>query len=124
MTLAPERTLRPLIQTPFDEYFPAVSPDGHWLAYVSNESGRRQVYVQPFPALDRKWQISTDGGRWPVWARDGRELFYEKDHTLMVVPMASAAMFERDRVLAHTRSYVSQVEEHYAGGKAHGGSRA
>jgi eukaryotic-like serine/threonine-protein kinase len=94
LTLAPERTLRPLIQTPFDDYFPSISPDGHWLAYVSNESGRNEVYVQPFPTLDRKWKISTDGGIMPVWARNGRELFYVNGHTLMAVPIVRAATFD------------------------------
>ena len=53
-----------------------LSPDGHWIAYASNETGRLEIYVQPFPSLEGKWQISTDGGGHPVWARNGQELFY------------------------------------------------
>jgi serine/threonine-protein kinase len=60
-----------------DEVAPALSPDGHWLAYVSNESGGFEVYVRPFPNIaDGRWQISISGGMEPVWANSGRELFY------------------------------------------------
>lgn len=67
---------RPLLATPFREDFPRFSPDGRWLAYVSDESGRDEVYVRPFPGLGGKWQVSTEGGTEPLWARNGRELFY------------------------------------------------
>ena len=54
-----------------------VSPDGRWLSYESNESGQFRIYVRPFPAVDQgRWQVSTDGGRQPLWARNGRELIY------------------------------------------------
>jgi eukaryotic-like serine/threonine-protein kinase len=66
----------PFLVTPFNERSPRFSPDGHWLAYESDETGRSEVYVQPFPGPGRKTRISTDGGGLPVWARDGRELFY------------------------------------------------
>jgi eukaryotic-like serine/threonine-protein kinase len=71
-----DRKPRPFVQTKFDEYDPVFSPDGHWIAYMSNETGRFEIYVQPFPGPGGKWQISTDGGLWPVWASEGRELFY------------------------------------------------
>jgi eukaryotic-like serine/threonine-protein kinase len=61
------------------------SPDGHWIAYASNESGRSEVYVEPFPGPGGKWQISTEGGSWPVWARGGRELFYLNGSKIMGV---------------------------------------
>jgi len=67
---------RPLLATPFREDFPRFSPDGRWLAYVSDESGRDEVYVRPFPGPGGKWQVSTEGGTEPLWARNGRELFY------------------------------------------------
>jgi serine/threonine-protein kinase len=63
--------------TSADEMAPALSPDGRWLAYVSNESGALEVFVRPFPnTADGRWQISTQGGQEPVWAHSGRELFY------------------------------------------------
>jgi serine/threonine-protein kinase len=66
-----------LLTTSADETSPALSPDGRWLAYVSNESGRAEVYVRPFPNTnDGRWQISAQGGGEPVWAHSGRELFY------------------------------------------------
>jgi eukaryotic-like serine/threonine-protein kinase len=61
------------------------SPNGHWIAYGSNESGRSEVYVEPFPGPGGKWQISTEGGNWPVWARSGRELFYLNGSKIMSV---------------------------------------
>ncbi len=62
---------------PADEYMPALSPDGRWIAYVSLESGREEVYVRPFPDVARaRWQVSSSGGTSPVWAHSGRELFY------------------------------------------------
>ncbi len=76
-TIGPPAETRPLIQTSYSENGPAISPDGRWLAYESNESGRPEVYVRPFPAIDQgRWQISTDGGGEPRWARNGRELFF------------------------------------------------
>ena len=62
--------------TPFREGRGEFSPDGKWIAYTSNESGRNQVYVQSFPAGGSKWQISSNGGDWVRWRRDGKELFY------------------------------------------------
>jgi eukaryotic-like serine/threonine-protein kinase len=61
----------------YDEYMPALSPDARWIAYVSQESGREEVYVRPFPQTDRaRWQVSTAGGLAPAWSHSGRELFY------------------------------------------------
>ena len=63
------------------------APDGRWIAYESDESGRSEVYVRPFPALSGKWQVSTAGGGSPVWSRDGRELFYlDPDDRIVAVP--------------------------------------
>ncbi len=61
------------------------SPDGRWLAYTSKESGQYEVYVIPFPDDRRRWPISTDGGTEPVWARNGRELFYRNGDRMMSV---------------------------------------
>jgi len=72
--------------TPFIEVFPAFSPDGRWLAYASTESGTREVYVRPFPRPGGRWQVSTGGGNFPLWSRDGRELLFETlDQHVMAV---------------------------------------
>jgi serine/threonine-protein kinase len=68
---------RPLIATPFRERSPALSPDGKWLAYASDEGGRFEVFVRPFPDIQSgRFQISTAGGEAPRWNRQGTELFY------------------------------------------------
>ena len=79
-----DRKPRPFLQTVANEYGPAFSPDGRWLAYVSEESGRNEVYVQTFPGPGGKWEVSTEG-RDPVWSRNGRELFYRAANNFMVV---------------------------------------
>ena len=66
----------PFVQTPFDEQRATFSPDGRWVAYVSGESGRDEVYVTSFPARTNRRQVSTGGGGRPQWRADGRELFY------------------------------------------------
>jgi serine/threonine-protein kinase len=72
-----ERRLQPLIQSSFFEGNPEISPDGRWLAYESNESGQREIYVRPFPQVEGgRWQVSSGGGARPLWARSGEELFY------------------------------------------------
>jgi Tol biopolymer transport system component len=76
---------RVLLRTPANEDDGVFSPDGRWLAYESNESGRYEIYVQPFPGLSGKVQISTQGGLEPVWARNGRELFYRNGDKMMAV---------------------------------------
>ncbi len=87
----------PFLLTPFDERSPRFSPDGKWLAYVSDESGRDEVYVQPFPGPGPKWLISTDGGVDPVWARDGPDLFYRQDDQLMAVSVVAGASLSAGR---------------------------
>jgi serine/threonine-protein kinase len=73
------------LQSSSYEKHPSISPDGQWLAYVSNESGRFQVYVQTFPEKGGKWQISNDGGMYPEWSRSSRELFFRTmDNQIMV----------------------------------------
>jgi len=66
----------PIVQDAFDEKAPIVSPDGKWLAYQSNESGRAEIYITAFPAGGAKWQVSSNGGTMPKWRRDGKELFF------------------------------------------------
>ncbi|HKE56219.1 MAG TPA: hypothetical protein VKB46_05950, partial [Pyrinomonadaceae bacterium] len=78
----------PLLQSPFQEDQGHFSPDGHWFAYTSNESGRKEVYVQSFPQSGGKWQISTAGGAQPHWRGDSKEIFYiGLDRKLMAVDL-------------------------------------
>jgi Tol biopolymer transport system component len=77
LDLAGDQKARPLIATPAEESSAAISPDGKWLAYTSNESGRREVYVVPFPGLGEKRQVSTAGGEFPGWVGDRRIFFVQ-----------------------------------------------
>ncbi len=65
------------LRTPANEVFPVFSPDGRWIAYQSNESGAEQIHVRPFPGPGGHWQVSTRGGQFPIWSRNGRELFFQ-----------------------------------------------
>ena len=88
-----DRKAQPFLQTQFNESAPRFSPDGRWLAYVSNESGRFEIYVQPYPGPGGKWQISTEGGGEPVWNHNGRELFYRSGDKMMAVDIATQPAF-------------------------------
>ncbi len=86
--------VRPLLQTMFNEQNPALSPDGRWLAYESDESGDAEIYVRPFPDVDAgRWQVSTGGGVQAAWARSGRELFYRSGTALLAVPVQTGTGF-------------------------------
>ena len=88
LPLSGERKPFPVAQTPFLEVDGRFSPDGRWVAYRSNESGRNEIYVQAFPSGASKSQISTTGGAQPSWRRDGREMFYvAPDNRVMAVPI-------------------------------------
>ena len=87
----------PFVKTNFREWFAEFSPDGKWIAYDSNESGRSEIYVRPFPGPGGKWQVSTEGGSRPEWSHDGRELFYLNDSTLFGVPVDDARGFSAGR---------------------------
>jgi eukaryotic-like serine/threonine-protein kinase len=87
------RKAEPFLQTPSNETVPAFSPDGRWLAYVSDESGRYEVYVQPYPGPGGKWQVSTEGGTEPIWNPNGRELFYRSGDKMIVVDIATQPGF-------------------------------
>jgi Tol biopolymer transport system component/predicted Ser/Thr protein kinase len=76
LSLSGNRKPAPLMATPFDEAEGRFSPDGRWLAYRSNETGKQEVFLQPFPPTGRKWQVSTLGGQSPRWMSGGRELVY------------------------------------------------
>jgi Tol biopolymer transport system component len=87
------RKAQPFLRTPFNEGAPRFSPDGRWLAYPSDESGRYEIYVQPYPGPGGKWQISTEGGTEPVWNPNGRELFYRNGDKMIAVDIATQPGF-------------------------------
>ncbi len=89
LPLEGERKPQPFLQTSFNEGSAVFSPDGQWLAYTSNESGRFEIYVQPYPGPGGKWQISSGGGVEPIWPRNGRELFYRNGTQMMVVDIST-----------------------------------
>jgi len=84
---------RPLLATPDSEGDPRISPDGRWLAYQSNASGRSEVYVQPFPGPGARQTISVGGGSEPVWSPAGRELFYLDGDAMMAVEITTTPGF-------------------------------
>jgi Tol biopolymer transport system component len=87
----------PLVESGFAENFAQVSPDGKWLAYQSNETGRPEIYVKPFPEGPGKWQVSTDGGQFPRWRGDSAELFfYFNNNVISAAVRASGASFEAE----------------------------
>jgi serine/threonine-protein kinase len=92
-TLSEEGDATPFVTTSFNEITPMFSPDGQLLAYVSNESGNHEVYVQPYPGPGGKWPISKDGGTEPRWSHDGRELFYRQGQQMMVVAVETEPTF-------------------------------
>jgi Tol biopolymer transport system component len=82
-------------QSATDDVSPCFSPDGHWIAYRSNESGSTEIYVQTFPASGGKWPVSTKGGLNPVWRHDGQQLFYiSPEGKLMAVDVKTSSNFE------------------------------
>lgn len=108
------RQFRPLVQSRFNDRFGRFSPDGQWFAYGCDESGRDEVYVQPFPALDSRVQVSTEGGGQPLWSRDGRELFYRSGKDVMAATVTSRAplTFSPPVALFPDRFELPQVGSH------------
>jgi serine/threonine-protein kinase len=91
MSIASPSKPHALVSTPAYEGGARLSPDGHWLAYSSNETGRFEVYLRPYPSLDRRWPISTQGGTQVQWRRDGQELFFRRDNQMLAVALGSQA---------------------------------
>jgi len=98
LRLEGDREPEVFLQTPSNEAAARFSPDGRWLAYLSTESGQREVFVRPFPSGDRKWQISTGNSSYARWSPDGKELFYLQDKSMMVVAIsAEGSSFSADK---------------------------
>jgi serine/threonine-protein kinase len=91
LSMEGERTPKLLLKEKHNEKAPQISPDARWLAYQSNESGQYEVYIRPFPDIDSggKWQVSTNGGKIPLWSPDGSELFYLSDDSCMAVEVGA-----------------------------------
>jgi Tol biopolymer transport system component/tRNA A-37 threonylcarbamoyl transferase component Bud32 len=89
-----DRKLTKFLQGPQDEQNAVLSPNGKWLAYQSDESGRSEVYVTAFPGPGGKWQISSDGGTSPAWSHDGKELYFLNNSKLMAAPIQNPESFE------------------------------
>jgi Tol biopolymer transport system component len=95
---------RPVVSTPAFEGGAQFSPDGHWMAYASDESGQMHVYVRPFPGPDRRWHVSTQGGTQPLWSRNGKEIFYRVGNKMMVVDVSAGV----DLILSQPRQLFEQ----------------
>jgi serine/threonine-protein kinase len=104
MALEADPTPEPILTTPFNESSPQVSPDGRWLAYVSDQSGRNEVYLRRWPSAGAEWQISADGGTEPVWDPDGRVLYFRKVPSLMAATLdfggAGVTVVRRDSLFS------------------------
>jgi Tol biopolymer transport system component len=94
MPMAGDRSPAPFLNTPANEALARISPDGQWIAYQSDESGRYEVYVTSYPQPGRRWPVSVNGGTSPIWRKDGREIYYDSaDHRLMAVPVGFGPIF-------------------------------
>lgn len=91
--LSGDKKLVPYLQSPANEIEAVLSPNGKWLAYISDESGRIEVYVTAFPEPGGKWQISSGGGSDPSWSADGKQLYFKNNDKLMLVPIGNVDTF-------------------------------
>jgi serine/threonine-protein kinase len=108
----PDRTIRVLLDGNFAQLDPQVSRDSRWLAYQSDESGRFEVYVRPYPAVESgRWQVSTRGGTSPRWSPDGSELFFVSAQGLFVMPLKPGAAFvtEPPRLLFEVKPFGGRL---------------
>jgi Tol biopolymer transport system component len=110
-----DRSLKPLFESSWTIKNARFSPNGRWMAYASNESGKMEVYVVPFPPSSGKWQVSSGGGQEPAWRRDGKELFFiSADGKLMATPVTAADHFDSGTPAAlfqtHRRQPISSQD--------------
>ncbi|AMY08546.1 Serine/threonine-protein kinase PrkC [Luteitalea pratensis] len=111
-----DRKPQPIVQSPFPDVEPQFSPDGKFVAYVSSETGRREVYVVPFPVTGERWPISNNGGRQPLWRQDGKELFFvSDDRKFYAVDITLGPRFDYSapRFLFDMRANVYNVRNSY-----------
>jgi eukaryotic-like serine/threonine-protein kinase len=114
LSMEGDRARKPLLyQEKHSEAEPEISSDGRWIAYTSDESGRNEVYVRPFPEVDKgKWQVSMSGGAHPLWSPDGQELFFlSEENAVMAVPVETDPQFK----INGTPTVLFQAESLYPG---------
>jgi Tol biopolymer transport system component len=101
--------VKPFLNSQFVENYPEFSPDGCWMAYSSDESTRAEVYVRQFPGSGMKYQISNEGGSQPLWARNGKQLFYRRQDQVWVVDVKTegALSIGKPRLLFEKSGYGS-----------------
>jgi serine/threonine-protein kinase len=98
---------QPVLATPFDNGPVSLSSDGRFIAYESNESGRNEVYVRPYPGSGGRWQVSLEGGTEPIWSRTGGEIFYRHGDDMMSARVRTQPSFE---VLGRVRLFSGQFD--------------
>ena len=98
------RVPRPLFTSAFQNHSPSLSPDGRWVAFVSDESGRNEIYVRPFPGPGGRWQVSKEGGNEPRWSPTGREIFFRSAANLMSASVVAGSTFAPGEVRLLFRS--------------------
>jgi hypothetical protein len=119
LPLAGDRKPLPLLQTEFNEHFPTFSPDGRWIAYCTDETGRFEVYVRSFTeggaaVTAGKWPVSNAGGIYPVWRRDGKELFFKAPNgKLMAVRVKAGSTFEPGIPVALFDTHDASIDSNY-----------
>jgi eukaryotic-like serine/threonine-protein kinase len=96
-----------ILATAFDNGSPSLSPDGRWLAYTTNESGRDEVYVRSYPGAGGRWQVSLAGGTEPLWSPTGGEIFYRERDAMMAAAVRTQPGFE---VTGRTKLFTGQYE--------------
>jgi Tol biopolymer transport system component len=94
LPLSGDRKPFPFLQLKGNQDWGRFSPDGRWIAYTSNESGKNEIYVLPFPGLGERWQVTTGGGLSPIWRRDGKELFYLSGGNAVAVEVKPGSPFQ------------------------------